>query len=277
MRKNKSRLSAAAASGRRRQKLPKPVIIGLVILLACLIAGVYIWGLLSRAGYFTVKDVLTRNADAVNLSYLKGKNIFTIDLDKEAGYIAEMYPNYSRVRLARVFPDRIFFDFIKPKPVAEVKLYRNFVVDEDAVLFYPAADGQVTGLPIIIGLETRIFGPKPGKRYNIPELILALNIIREIKNNRAFKDYSIKKINVANTSNASIFFPLALTPADIQAAKKPQELEVKISQEDLKNKIAILGGLLVASKDELGNIRYIDLRFKEYVIKPKSPSLTERQ
>jgi hypothetical protein len=82
---------------------------------------------------------------------------------------------------------------------------------------------------------------------------------------------------VANTSNASIFFPLALTPADIQAAKKPQELEVKISQEDLKNKIAILGGLLVASKDELGNIRYIDLRFKEYVIKPKSPSLTERQ
>jgi hypothetical protein len=277
MRKNKSRLSAAAASGRRRQKLPKPVIIGLVILLACLIAGVYIWGLLSRAGYFTVKDVLTRNADAVNLSYLKGKNIFTIDLDKEAGYIAEMYPNYSRVRLARVFPDRIFVDFIKPKPVAEVKLYRNFVVDEDAVLFYPAADGQVTGLPIIIGLETRIFGPKPGKRYNIPELILALNIIREIKNNRAFKDYSIKKINVANTSNASIFFPLALTPADIQAAKKPQELEVKISQEDLKNKIAILGGLLVASKDELGNIRYIDLRFKEYVIKPKSPSLTERQ
>lgn len=271
MRKNKSQNHPGRALRRRRFPLGAGIA-GLVIFLAVFFILGYVWRLLGAAGYFKVKEVLVRNADSVSLSYLKGKNIFGIDLDKEAGYILEANPNYSRVRLIRVFPDRIYADFVKPKPVALVKLYRNFIVDREATLFYPGQEAGVADLPVISGLEVKISGPKPGKRYKVPELSLAISIISLMQANRVLKDFKIRRVNISNTSNVSVFIPLGESPPDPakkEAYKKPEDLEIRISQDGLKDKIAILGGLIGAAKKELGNIKYIDLRFKEYVIKPK--------
>ena len=44
-------------------------------------------------------------------------------------------------------------------------------------------------------------------------------------------------------------------------------MEVKIGREDIHNKLALLATLLAQVKNNIYNIEYIDLRFKEPVIK----------
>ena len=249
-----------------------PIIFGIIIIgVICFIAG-YSWRQLLALDYFKIKDVITRDADAANLSYLKGRNIFNIDLSREADYILRCYPNYSRVKLIRVLPNRIFVDFIKRKAVAWVKLYKDFTVDQEGVLFNPTGEPQEFELPLILGLETKIFGPKPGKKYNIKELWVALSIIRETKRNRILRNLKIKKIDVSQPANTSFFMnfmPGIPNYTNMQVIAGSEFFEVKIGQGEIREKINILAGLIIQGKKQLPNIKYIDLRFKEPVIKFK--------
>ncbi len=207
---------------------------------------------LKTSDCFKIKEIIFNGESVVELSYLRGENIFNIDLARESQYLAQHYPNYRQIRLVKIFPNRIFIDFIKRKPVAAIKLYRYFYVDKDAVIFDTAEQLEDQDLPVILGLETKIFGPKKGSRYNIKELTVALDIIRELRANRFLRGYKIKKINVANLSNASFTI---------------EELEIKLDAYNIKEKFTILAGLLNQEKNDLNNIKYIDLRFKEPVIK----------
>jgi len=242
----------------------KLLIVLLIIFLAkCFIVG-YIWKKSSASDYFRIKEIIVKDADASDLSYLKGKNIFVLDLKKESEYILESYPGYNKINLVRILPNRLFVDFIKRNPVALVKLYKYFALDEDGVLFNALAQPEESGLPVILGLETKIFGPKPGRSYNIREIIFALDTIKEIKRSKALKDYRIKKLDMATRANAAVFISLP-------GQKGAQEclLEVRLGADNIENKIAILGGIFAQGKFDLYKIKYIDLRFKGPVVKNK--------
>ncbi len=252
-------------------KLPvKLIIISVIIFLILFFIIRYIGRVFMVSNYFKIKDIRVSENNIVDLDYLKGQNIFTVDLQRESRYLSESYPNYRRIILMRSLPNRIFVKYVARKPIAYVKLYRYFCLDEDLVLFDPPSESEEIGLPIISGLETKIFGPKTGKRYNIKELSLALNIITEKKRNKALKDYQVKRINIANPSNASIFLLMPLEKSyrsNEKFATGQEALEVKIGQEDIKAKINILASLFAQVKNDVYNIKYIDLRFKEPVIK----------
>lgn len=259
----------------KKSKFKLPIkLIAIIIIIFLAIGAIigYIWKFLKTTDYFKIKDIITRVDSKVDLSYLKGKNIFSVDLKNESRYILEYYPDCSKIRLVRLLPDRIFVDFIKRKPIGFVKLYRYFAVDEEGVLFYSLLQPQDLELPIILGLETKIFGPKSGRLYNVKELMLALNIIKEAKRNRVFKNYKIKKIDVTSTANTSIFLSFSSSVSDYpkgQPVSKWVDLEVKLGENKIEDKIAILGGLIIQEKFDLANIKYIDLRFKEPLIKLK--------
>ena len=247
-------------SNRRRFKpfvfIVRLAVISAIIFLAYVYIISYIWKVFRYSDYFIIKEAVVRNAENIDLSYLKGKNIFSIDLRKESGYILNSFPEYAAVRMSKVFPERVFADFIKRSPVAFIKLYKYFAVDDTGVIFYSQFQPEESGLPLITGLETKIFGPKTGKKYNIKELSLALSFAREIKRNKMLESYRIKRIDVAALTNASVLIE------DGGA----QLLEVKLGADNIKYKIAMLGGLLAAARKDIGNIKYIDLRFKEPLI-----------
>lgn len=259
--------NAPRIEGRKRVlslKLLNGVIITFVILFFIVAASK---SNLKNLSYFLVKDILAKGIDSINgpyyyrgarppdLSYLKGRSIFNIDLNEEAKQLSQLYPAYKKIRLVRILPNRIFADFVIRKPLAVVKLYRYFLVDEDALLFDTVADIRECDLPVISGLETKLFGPKPGKVCsNTKELILALRVIKEARGS-GLKDYKIKTVDVTNAVNAS--FSIL------------DNLEIKIGENDIKNKMGILKNLLIQAKNDLRNIKYIDLRFKEPLIKFK--------
>lgn len=250
----------------------KFIIINFIILLAIIFIIGYIWNFIISSDYFKVKEIVVKDnsVSPTDFAYLKENNIFKINLDKESGYILEAFPNYSAIRLVRLLPNRILIDFLRRKAVAFLKLYKYFSIDAKGVLFVLDEPPEDSDLPVITGLETKIFGAKPGKRYNIKELNLALDILREIKNNKVLKIYKIKKIDVANPAEAYIFIPYTnrtLDNANQKDFQKLEGLEIKIGQDNIKDKISFLGTLILQSRRDIVNIKYIDLRFKEPVIK----------
>ncbi|MCX5695544.1 MAG: cell division protein FtsQ/DivIB [Candidatus Omnitrophica bacterium] len=259
----------------RRRKFNFPVkalaIILIILLALCFILG-YIWRILVSAEYFQVRDTLSNEVLSADLSYLKGKNIFSLDLPKEAARIAQSCPDCSRVMLARVFPDRIYVKFVRRKPLAFIKLYRYFAVDEEGVVFQSLIQPDDSGLAVITGLETKIFGLKLGNKYESRELAMALLILKEAARTRSLKDYRIQKVNVAGIDNITVQIPLLQAQsnyADWKPAEKKQFLEVKFGQGNIRDKVAIMSGLINQEKQNLNNIKYIDLRFNEPVIKFK--------
>jgi len=253
--------------------LAKIAVIVIIISLATSVILGYIWKVLKSSDFFRVNEILIREGNTVDLSYLKGRNIFSLNLDRESRYILEFLPDFQKVKIIRVLPNRLFVDFVKRNPVALVKLYKYFSIDSSGVIFNAAAQAADGGLPIIAGLETKILGPKPGVKYSSKDVLLALNIIKEAKDSRVLKNYKISRIDIANPRSISLFIPLVKVTAQRPqnfSQKQPDALEIKIGQEDIKETIGIISGLLEQERNNLMNIRYIDLRFKEPVIKLKN-------
>lgn len=248
-------------------KLPAAIVIVFAISISIV---AYLWHNFKKLDYFEIKDIVASENNMVDLSYLKGQYIFALNLEKQAQYLSQLYPAYRKIRLVRILPSRIYVDFIKRKGLAYIKLYRYFSVDEESVLFDVPAESPKTDLPVISGLETKIFGPKSGKKFNLKELTLALTIIKEMQNNRLLRFCRIKKIDMIHPANASVFLELPLKkPGFLAQTLSGEPVEVKIGQLDVQDKINILANLFIQLKKDWFNIKYIDLRFKEPVVKFK--------
>lgn len=250
-------------------KLPvRPILIFIISLFAIFVVIIQLARVLRDLNYFKIKNItLSEHKERVSdFSYLEGRNIFNVDLLKESKSISGLYPSYKKIRIIRILPNRLFIDFIKRKPIAYIKLYRNFYVDDDFVLFdapehlggsgLSLPQAQSADLPVITGLETKIFGAKSGRKYYIRELEIALDIIKNFNTNRRLRDNKIQRINVLNADSITFYVS--------------GNLEIKFGQESIKDKIDTLSGLLINVKNDVNNIEYIDLRFKEPVIKYKN-------
>src|SRR4030043_154262 len=148
---------------KRKIKFPvKLVSAGLIILAALFFIIGRTVKVLKDLDCFKVKEVLfNKTEEGLDFSYLIGQNIFNLDLRKESRYISELYPAYKKVGLVKILPNRLFIGFTERRPLAYVKLYRYFFTDGDLVLFGMPQGPQVLDLPVIAGLETKIFGAKP--------------------------------------------------------------------------------------------------------------------
>ena len=240
---------------KRKKKIPVKLVSGIFIILILLVLlSVFLWQALIRIDYFKVKDIIIiENSRITDLSYLKGRNIWSLDLERESRLLSLYNPTYRRINLVRVLPNRIFVDIQPRQPLAFVKLGRFFLVDREEVLFDIPEDASEMELPVILGLNNKLVNPASGKKYNLRELWLALNIIREFENIKALSSLKIKKINAESAGNLSFFLS--------------DKLEIKIGQEDVLRKLNILKDMLLQSGNDLANIKYIDLRFQEPVVK----------
>ena len=258
----------------KSSRAPK-ILAACVLLLFLGVAGAaFLWHTLVNLDYFRIREIAASEPNIIDLSFLKGRNIFSVDLDSQAQRLTESYPIYKKIRLIRVLPDRLFVDFIKRKPVAYIKLYKYFSVDEDGVLFEIPGGIQPQELPILLGLETKILGPKAGKKFNVKELQLALQMIRQVRSDRMLKYWRMTRVSMSNPQEASIFMALPVKRPGIflnaaSASPEPDPIEVKLGDEDTAGKIRILTSLLIHLKNDWVNIKYIDLRFNEPAVKFK--------
>jgi cell division septal protein FtsQ len=256
----------------RKQKFSLPVkILSLLVIISLVFFFIigYIWKVLTTADFFAVKQVVVRNSD-YQFEFLKGRNIFSLNLGYEARRVYLSCPACRKVRFSRILPNCVVVDFLKRKPAALVKFYKNFAIDEQGVLFYPDESSGGLELPVIYGLETKIFAPKPGMICKRAELVLALEIIKEFRANKSFAGFTLKRIDLANPGSSGFFLLLPRQIVNYALAIPQAEwvgFEVRTGLNNIRQKMMILGGLLMQERKEWANIKYIDLRFKEPLIK----------
>ncbi|MDI6758570.1 MAG: hypothetical protein QMD94_02710 [Candidatus Omnitrophota bacterium] len=272
----------------------------LIISLAIFFLLSYIWKAINSSGYFKVKEIVygigkykntflttetsqgrvlnsptslanevscknIGDTKRVSLSYLLDEDIFSIDLRKEASLILGSFPQYCQIKLVKVLPHRIFADFIRRKPIAYLSGYRNFALDENGVLFYLSEEPESLELPLILGLENKLY-PKPAQRYNFKEAVLVLDIIKAVGINKVIKNFKLKKIKVTSPLSATTVF---LNP---ESSLLPIPFEVRLGGSNIDAKFNILADLITQEKANLGRIEYFDLRFEEPVVKLKDTS-----
>lgn len=268
---NKQQLPKARAHKRGRIRL-LPVTAVSFAIVAILFSFVTIKKFLRTCEYFNIKEVIFNEETRIDLSYLKGNNIFSVDLRGVASDITRNHPLYKQASLIKILPNRVFVNLKKRDAVAYLSLYKYFSVDKEAVVFQTHdSSGFIDQLPVINGLEDQIRAPKLGKRYNIKELIICLNLLKRIRSSKALRSYEVGKINIDKLSNISFFIVLRGSDADaagsIPISGRRKDLEIRIDAYNLGDKLDLLAGLLNQEAENLGRMAYIDLRFKEPVIK----------
>jgi cell division septal protein FtsQ len=270
MKRQKQNSRAPAVKARR---FPVKLVLALsVIVLALSFIISYSWDTVKDTDFFLIREVVVKGNNA-DFSYLKGGNIFRLDLKKETANLNRVYPGYKRINIARVPPGRVYVDFVERKPAAFIKLQRYFAVDDSGVLFISSVQPESLEFPVITGLEPKIRAPKPGVRYNLDELNLALSIAGQTRQLAAFKDYKIRRISVPRPADAVFYLAVPKRIPDPVSGERiiySEDLEVKVGSGDIKNKMAFLAGLLIQGKSDIDSIKYVDLRFSEPTIKPKN-------
>jgi len=270
-----------------------------------LVAALISIAAVKNLGFFKVKDIYIRERNTavlqptplelptgqhLDLSYLIGRNIFDVDLKKEAAHIGFAVTSFRKVKLIRILPNKIFVEYVLRKPVAYVKVGKYYSVSDDLVFLESSLQVKDSALTMITGLDKKISGVKTGARYNIKELFFAFRLMHEVRSNQELSDFFVQKIDVANPENITfVLMPVArlrealvLRQSDtkpVQPSKKEEVvgIEVKISQENLRSKISIIGSLLNQLKNSQNNIEYIDLRFGEPTIKLKENNNVKKQ
>ncbi len=219
---------------------------------------------LTQLSFFKVKDIIVKDGNSITIDqndsfdYLKGKNIFDVDLRKEAKYIQDRFSEYRRIRLLRFLPNRLCIELIRRKTIACMKTGNKlFCIDETMTLFEGPLLANEQDIPMIIGLEKKVSQLKTGRRYVIPELITIFSIIKEKNANDNLKSYKIISIDVSNMNNIVLLFS--------------DQLQIRITADSIKDRISILGNLMIQVSNSIDKIEYIDFRFKEPVIKLKNP------
>jgi hypothetical protein len=260
-------------------KLDKLTVIKLICGMAVIAVLIYGYEQLKGLEYFKVKEIVLRQGNSITLeengdfSYLKGRNIFTIDLAREASRVSRSYPNYKKIWITRFLPDRLFVDFLQRKALACIKTSRFFYIDENMVLFERPADTSAEAIdpPLISGIERKVFGAKYGRRIEAEEARLALDIIKKAGSNPALRNYRISRVDVSSLSSAAIFILVPAGKSDYTKEKNSayfsREMEIKVGRDGIDGKLRLLANLLVQVRNNLANITYIDLRFQEPVIK----------
>lgn len=234
---------------KRKSRFPiRIILVNISSLAAIFILFFLCYRFLTTSEYFKISDS----------DYFLGQNIFKINLRKEAQGLKKAYPDYKSVTLRRRLPEGIIIDFKLRQAVARVKLSEYFYVDKEGTLFLSAPKEESNSkLPLIFGLEMRIPHPKSGVKYNENSLQAILEFINNLKKAQDLDaKFKIKEINLANANDVFLFTAGGgkINLGGIGSLNKALSILQRLNDEiDL----------------DFDKIEYIDLRFREPVVKYK--------
>lgn len=210
------------------------------------------------AALFRIQEVVIPSdlqfIDAQSLNRLVGQNIFRADLVSLQHRLRAQYPEIDQLKVSRRFPDRIVLSAKKREAFACLAAGKQDVVldKEGYVISVNRAAGS--RLPIIRGVpaeQSFTFG----RPLSDSSLQAALRILDAFQQNESLRNQELSHIDVSNISKINLFFS--------------NNLNVVLDQDKVTEKFAQLALLFAQESLDFAKIDYIDLRFKEPVIRWK--------
>ncbi|MBL7197729.1 MAG: FtsQ-type POTRA domain-containing protein [Candidatus Omnitrophica bacterium] len=245
-----------------KNKFKKITITLIPIIVFLLIGWLLILGVKSyidNAAYFKIKKVVlngledNKTAQDISRQFLYD-NIFSLDLKKIKEDLKIANPQFYDAEVIRNFPDQLTINVIVRRPVAQIKQKGFFLVDSEGVIVSDKSKKPFKGSLIISGLKS-ISDLSFGKKINLEKLKSGLRLVRALKN--------------INQELISLIPELTSDKIKIDISKHPSlyvycnTLELRFYDDNLIKGIKSLKKILPTLNEEIGRVRYIDLRFAE--------------
>lgn len=240
---------------------PQPFIVtGATVLLVWWLAS-----FLKHSEAFQVTAVSVPGASMLKpQATLIGANIWELDVNRLSDELHRQQPSLKAVRVTRRLPSTIRIEPIQRIPVAQVRLDQWYPVDgEGFILPEGSAEGSAK-LVRLVGLNRTANGLRAGKDNTSEALTLALRVLERVRKSPLSISRRIREINVADPREIRLVLASSDLPED-------DGIEVRCGAEaELAAHLERLRAVLkVVARQQLA-VRYIDVRFPEPVIGPRT-------
>ncbi len=251
----------------RKNKKSKPSrkitarIVGvLLVLFLVIVIGRKMTELIKHASLFSIKKIThhpsLRFINSVQLDALKGQNIYEVDTVSIQKDLQKRYPAVSQLRVLRRLPDEIHIEARMRLPVAKFLIADRFYVVDKKCTVFPQRQSTAFVLPLVTGFksEDRIY--QDGDTIRSAKCEVALAIISGLHRNKNLSKKRIIKIDVGNLSEIKL--------------NLHGDIAVLIDANDIKRQLSMLEMILFKQERRPDEFKYIDLRFKEPIIRKNS-------
>jgi cell division septal protein FtsQ len=209
--------------------------------------------------HFKIKNVVVNPTisfvQSAEIQALKGKNIFDVDLKRVQDRVRRQYPQVSQLKIVKKYPNEIYVDAKRRNIFAQIEIRNQiYVLDGDGIVLFDTPT-RSDKLPLIEGVNTRSLNVQLGYSLNGVDVRMALYIIRLFRRSPVLSSYPLTGINVDNLSKINLYLM--------------DDYRILIDRDKIERKLQILELLLSQKKINFDEIKYVDLRFREPIIKKK--------
>ena len=167
--------------------------------------------------------------------------------------IKKDHPEIQKVKINRLLPNKLIVEIIERKAVGRIKVVnRHFPIDNKGLILPEISDED---LPVITGCKGGLNEIEIGRPFRCRGLEEALALLKVFSISPVSKYLKIARIDVTNYRNLLLF--------------TEGGLEVKMGRGNFAKKLELLDGVFPQLKADKRQLRYIDLRFKDVIIRPK--------
>lgn len=245
-----------------KNKLQKNIVVLLAVAVFLAIIILLILGVrsyLDNSAYFKIKRVVLNGlenrefAQKISSQFLY-ENIFNLNLSKIKEDLKISNPQFYDLELARNFPDQLTINIIERKPVVQIKYRGFFLMDREGVIVSDRSTEPFSDFLVISGLRF----PSDlsfGKKINLELIKSGMSLVNALNNTKQ--------------ELISVMPELSFDKVEIDISNKPSlyvycdTVELRFYDDSLAKGMASLKMLLPTLKDNIKQVKYIDLRFAE--------------
>ncbi len=212
---------------------------------------------LTASDAFAVTTIQMPAGTALRVPEVRGQNLWSVDVRAMAEALNAQQPELAWVRVTRVIPSTLKVDVLERTPAAQVQLGQWHTVDREGFVFDTSTAQPQPDLVILKGVADPK-SPLAAGRVNANErLMLGVRLARVIAQAPVLKGHTVTTLDVGDPRQVSFILD--------------DGIEVRCgSEEELAGQLSRLEAVLRRLARQSLAIRYIDVRFPEPVIGPKT-------
>jgi len=196
---------------------------------------------------------VSRQIIQLPVELINNKNLFSVNIEAIATELKTAYPEFEEITVRRIFPHTLDIQFVNRVPVFQITIGNKFyLLDRDYVVISIPASEPWSGYLTVHTVFPQSVNPHIGNRIHLAYFDTAVALIEELKKQKFLKRYQIQTVYAYSLND--VWFNL-------------EKMEIRVGADDYGKKLALLDeAILPQFVGEFNLIRYIDLRFKDYVI-----------
>ena len=231
-------------------------LIALGVVLAC---GWTAWRLITTSEAFRITDVRmpAESHLRVPVSSVKGRNLWTVNLTALEADLKAQRPHLKRVRVIRLLPGTLQVEVVERVPVAQLFLGGWHPVDAGGHILPQANSAPLEQLVLLKGIESPKQPLKVGQANANERLSRALQIVEQLHRSPLLAGHRLTTVDVANPAQLTFVID--------------EDVEIRCGDDtQLASHLRRLRAVLQQVAKHGLEVRYIDLRFPDPVIGPRT-------